>query len=294
MRAFLQQAVVPRSTNPVKICSTFYLCSRLVIAARAANSELAILRSYRNPKVSGLLFDECTIWEACRATSAATTFFDPISIGKSKQRFIDGAIIYNNPVAQVYQEAKDVWPDRDDDNNNTLLISIGTGSAPGKAFEGNLKDIAVQMKRLVTQTERTADDFYRSHADMVNANLLFRFNVLHGLEDVGLEEYKEVDRIAHATQSYLDKGETRTKLTECVQRLVRSDSASPVDYPPPTQRRPEAPPPRNVETPRLLPGGGGGGGGSSNTIHHGNVAEGAIALYGSQSFSGTTQFGRFL
>ncbi|KAI9788273.1 MAG: hypothetical protein M1816_007039 [Peltula sp. TS41687] len=61
--------------------------------------------------------------------------------------------------------------------------------------------------------------------DMVNAELLFRFNVTHGVEDVGLEEYKEVDKITSATQTYLDAGETETKLNACVRRLARTDSA---------------------------------------------------------------------
>jgi patatin-like phospholipase/acyl hydrolase len=42
-------------------------------------------------------YSDCYTWEACRATSAATTFFDPITIGPMKQSFADGAVAYNNP-----------------------------------------------------------------------------------------------------------------------------------------------------------------------------------------------------
>lgn len=35
-------------------------------------------------------YETLTIWEACRATSAATTFFDPIEIGGS--RYSDGSL----------------------------------------------------------------------------------------------------------------------------------------------------------------------------------------------------------
>ncbi|KAI9789620.1 MAG: hypothetical protein M1816_005929 [Peltula sp. TS41687] len=105
-------------------------CKVFVVATHEANSALALLRTYPEPQASGLLYDECTIWEACRATSAATTFFEPITIGRTKQRFVDGAIVYNNPIELVHREARNVWPG----DRAALLISIGTGSAPGKPF----------------------------------------------------------------------------------------------------------------------------------------------------------------
>ena len=163
-------------------------CDRsFVCAVRTTNSEVAILRSYENEEVPDLLYDECKIWEASRATSAATAFFDPISIGPYNQQFADGAVSYNNPIQLVYQEAQYVWPER---VSNALILSVGTGSAPGPVFEGNLKDIVQAMKSIVTQTEKTAEDFFSDHQDMLKRNLLFRFNVFHGLADVGLEEHK--------------------------------------------------------------------------------------------------------
>jgi predicted acylesterase/phospholipase RssA len=47
------------------------------------------------------------IWEAARATSAATTFFKPITIGD--ETFIDGATGANNPVRYMLAEARDVF-----------------------------------------------------------------------------------------------------------------------------------------------------------------------------------------
>jgi len=165
------------------------------------------------------------VWQACRATSAATTFFDPIKIGKYEQRFVDGGILYNNPIQLVDREAKNIWEDRE-----AILISIGTGSAPGTPFKGHLKSIIKSMAEILTQTERTNNDFYESNTDMVEGGLLFRFNVTHGLANVGLEEYREVGLIADATQTYLDHGETRKKLTACVERLSGIHSAGTVTF----------------------------------------------------------------
>ena len=184
---------------------------------RTGNSETAILRSYENDEPE-LLYDCCTIWEACRATSAATTFFDPIKIGPFGQEFADGGVIYNNPVQLLYREASATWPDRMDD---AVLVSIGTGSAPGGAFKGNINKIIEAMKQIVTQTERTANDFFLAHEAMTKEGRLYRFNVFHGLADVGLEEWQEKAKIADATKVYLERGETREKVRLCVDNICK-------------------------------------------------------------------------
>jgi len=169
-------------------------------AILTSNSRAVVLRSYENPRMPELLYNRCTIWEACRATSAATTFFEPITIGPHGQRFADGAVRYNNPVQQVYREATNLWPQR---MPTALLISIGTGSAPGPSFEGDIANIVKAMKQIVTEPQSAADDFMYDHENMVDQDLLFRFNVDQGLTDVGLEEYKKRREIADATHAYL-------------------------------------------------------------------------------------------
>ena len=106
--------------------------------------------------------------------------------------------------------------------SDATIVSIGTGSAPGMAFEGNIKDIVLAMKDIVTQTERTADNFFRDHRQMVDQGYLYRFNVYHGLAEVGLEEYKEKAKIANATQTYLMLGEIGTKIRACTEQLTSS------------------------------------------------------------------------
>lgn len=140
-------------------------------------------------------------------------------MGKYGQVFTDGGILYNNPVQLVHREAANVWPAR-----KALLISIGTGSAPGKPFKGALHTIVERMKEIVTQTERTANDFRIAHPEMINDNRLFRFNVTHGMADIGLEEYNEIGLIADATQHYLDNGETATMRATCVKMLSKANA----------------------------------------------------------------------
>jgi patatin-like phospholipase/acyl hydrolase len=76
-----------------------------VCAAQGANSDAVVIRSY--PSGSGEwddLYDVCRIWEAARATSAASTFFEPIEIGH--QLYVDGALRYNNPIEKADQESR--------------------------------------------------------------------------------------------------------------------------------------------------------------------------------------------
>jgi hypothetical protein len=145
------------------------------------------------------LSNNCKIWEAARATSAASTFFEPISIGPNGETFIDGALGYNNPIRLLDRESRDVWP-----NEDRLFLSIGTGSAPGASLEGNVIELVQRLKEIATETHRTAEEFEIDNPDLVDDRRYFRFNVFHGLEHVGLEEYTGRKQIYAATATYLE------------------------------------------------------------------------------------------
>ncbi|KAK4124394.1 hypothetical protein N657DRAFT_389755 [Parathielavia appendiculata] len=63
------------------------------------------------------------IWEVARATSAVTTFFDPIRIGRDGIEFIDAAFGYNNACEILRQEAEKVVPEK----HTSCVVSIGNG-----------------------------------------------------------------------------------------------------------------------------------------------------------------------
>jgi hypothetical protein len=65
-----------------------------------------------------------TIWEACRATSAASSFFDPIAIGRYKEEFIDGATGANNPIREVWDQAWLEWGPEALEGKIKCLISV--------------------------------------------------------------------------------------------------------------------------------------------------------------------------
>ncbi|RDW58457.1 hypothetical protein BP5796_12387 [Coleophoma crateriformis] len=189
-------------------------CKVFVCTVRGGNGAAAIIRSYRKLKTNDNLLEICKIWEAARATSAASTFFEPIKIGPLRQEFVDGALRHNNPIDLVDSESTGLWPGED-----RIIISIGTGSAPGRAVTGYLADLVKTLKDIVTDTEEKNRIFRGAHAQMVEEDRLFRFNVYHGLADVGLEEYENVHIIADFTDEYLEKFDTMRDVVKCVNTM---------------------------------------------------------------------------
>lgn len=152
------------------------------------------------------------IWQACRATSAALTFFEPITVNGSV--YSDGGLIFNNPVQQVHGEASEMFPGR-----TQLLISLGTGTGKDTKFDPSLLSVAHQLAQIATETERTADEFYRrDDARAAKAGLYFRFNV-PGLGVIGLEESERLNDIKSLTEKYIDNSEVGQKVLSCTEQL---------------------------------------------------------------------------
>lgn len=186
-------------------------------AVRKENKDVARLRAYDSGTGGGT-----KIWEAARATSAASGFFDPISIGMHGQEYVDAGLGCNNPVNEVWTEAQDIWSS-EGGNLATLVncfVSIGTGN-PGKSpvEDGAFKIFTKTLKDIATETERTAELFARSNRGLLFQQRYFRFNVEQGLQDVGLDEYKQEKTIASATDSYMDSLQVRKDMRSCSQAM---------------------------------------------------------------------------
>ena len=174
--------------------------------------------SYSSPRWSSDMYKNTRIWEAARATSAASSFFDPIKIGAFGEEFVDGAVGANNPVNQLWVEAKNMWPDEPLEGNLKCLVSIGTG-VPGVApYGSSLLEIAKTLKRIATETDLTAEAFHRAHSDLDDGNRYFRFNA-SGLEDIGLEDAAEKNRIMAATNRYVASESVMRQMRLCGNNL---------------------------------------------------------------------------
>jgi hypothetical protein len=165
------------------------------------------------------------------ATSAATGFFDPVSIGA--RHFEDGALGANNPVEEVEGEASDIWCPGTGDLKPLVkcFISIGTGNPGKKAIEDNLlKFLSKTLVEITTETEETAKKFLAKWRQHYDQKRYFRLNVEQGLQNVGLAEYEEQGTIETATHQYLDDQQQVFRVRDCVANLKQKQSVYMEDF----------------------------------------------------------------
>ncbi|KAK3363966.1 phospholipase, patatin family protein [Lasiosphaeria hispida] len=168
----------------------------------AVSRECPGVIRFRNYRPSGPAPLNPRIWEAARATSAATSFFDPIAIGPFGQEFLDGATGANNPVEIALEEARDIWPNAMP--RLQYIISIGTGEPSLAAFGDNLMSIGRTLIRISTDANAVATQFARAHPELAvggdrSRYIYQRFNVSKGLENIKLHETAKISEIASAT-----------------------------------------------------------------------------------------------
>lgn len=193
-----------------------------VCTADRNTKSIVRLRSYDLPDELNI---HATICQAALATSAATTFFDPVSIGN--RSFADGGLGANNPVEEVEGEASNIWcpTTRDLKPLVKCFISIGTGSPSKKAFkESMVKFLSETVVDIATQTDNTEKKFIARWAKQFDEKRYFRFNVLNGLQNVGLHEYKMAGTIESATEDYLTHVAQKFRVGDCIHNLGQKQS----------------------------------------------------------------------
>jgi hypothetical protein len=192
-----------------------------VCATSKHTSGTKCLTSYDSPRTNSDLLDYVTIWEACRATSAATSFFDSIAIGRYKEEFVDGATGANNPVFQLWTQAQDIWcPEQFDfENKIKCIVSIGTGVPSLTAFNNTIPGLAKALVAISTETEETAEMFCREGPLIDQTVRYYRFNVLRGLEGIGLEEASKESEITAVTGRYVESQDVNLRMKACGSNL---------------------------------------------------------------------------
>ncbi|RMJ13900.1 hypothetical protein CDV36_006418 [Fusarium kuroshium] len=144
------------------------------------------------------------IWEAARATSAASAYFDPIKIGPHSLEFVDGGIGTNNPVFETRNCARDLWQASNNTNFDEqiqCLVSIGAGV--GQSYSAK---------------EATASRFASSHQHLAKANKYFRLTVPSGIGNIDLVDTSKPEDILGRTFMYLEENCTE-QLDQCAKVL---------------------------------------------------------------------------
>ena len=184
--------------------------------------EIVRLRSYSLTDETSI---PATICQAALATSAATSYFDPVDIGA--RRFADGGLGANNPVDEVEGEASNIWCAETGDLKPLVkcFISIGTGNPGKKAIEDNvLGFLSRTLVGIATQTEETEKKFIAKWRQHFDEKRYFRFNVDQGLQDIGLVEYQQQGAIEAATDGYINHQAQKFRARDCVLNLKQKQS----------------------------------------------------------------------
>jgi len=231
----------PLNLQPDALLKEPNTCKTFVVAIRTRGSGSATrLRSYDSGTADAF---SGQIWEAARATSAAPTFFQPITIDGVK--YGDGGTGWNNPTAEAIAEAHSIWPSRP----IGCLLSLGTGleqaiqlidgndELPEGVLRGLLQKLAPQASfqlevakycvASLTSCEKIHRDVSEKYPDRVvpNANY-FRFNVPQGMSNIGLEEWRKIGDIVSLTEDYMDHGEILDRKKTVARVLMNPQTAS--------------------------------------------------------------------
>ena len=232
------------------------VCPTFVVAQTAydANARPTIFRTYSGAQIRA---SECGIWEAARATSAAPTFFKPLTIQRPRPAimYIDGGMGHNNPSEIALEEARKLWPAC----TKFGLISIGTGQSKANPvllsnssqesqkprFE-NIKSyvpmlaewawnttqntksgvealikMAGALSQLATNSEEVHQRVRRQSRFSDTARFpYFRFNVPRDVGDIGLGDWSRSVELGTHTNNYMKKDELEELREQCVAFLL--------------------------------------------------------------------------
>ena len=194
----------------------------MAIRTRGAWAGAARMRTYDTDTADAF---PGRIWEAARATSAAPTFFQPITI--NRVQYGDGGTEWNNPTAEAMAEAHHIWPSRP----IGCLLSLGTGLEGAiQLSEGNgelsqgfsrslLEKLSPQTPFQVEVAEYcvasliSCESIHRKVSEKFPERIVpnrnyFRFNVPQGMSKIGIEDWKNVGDIISLTEVYMNHGES--------------------------------------------------------------------------------------
>jgi hypothetical protein len=132
---------------------------------------------------------------------------------------MDGATGANNPVREMWDQARLAWGPEPLEGRVKCLVSIGTGVPLLKPFKDVVLHIGKTLVAIATETEQTAERFRSERPLLDTTGRYYCFNVVRGLEEIGLEEAKKVKEMAAATRQYISSHEVHKHLQTCASTM---------------------------------------------------------------------------
>lgn len=240
-----------------KTCRTFVVAKTIA----DVNAPPTIFRTYYGRRIRP---SECALWQAARATSAAPTFFKPMSIDRPRPpiTYVDGGMGHNNPSEVALDEARRIWPSC----TQFGLVSIGTGRTKAnpilftesgetnpslqKSLFDDIKsyipaavtdtvnhsitgmNALIGIARVLSQLAHDAEGIHQRVQRSLRSTQVhkqryyFRFNVSRDVGDIGLGDWKKSDEMAAHTSNYTKEYEVEELLDRCVEFLMSASPSS--------------------------------------------------------------------
>ena len=152
-------------------------------------------------------------------TSAATTFFKPITIGRDGIEFVDAGFGYNNPCEVLIEEARRQFPGR----GRLQVLSIGTGLGDVVSIGDTRLSILKALKRMASSSKAVAARLDGQYGD---SGQYYRFNVDQGLNDITLSDWEKSSTISAHTHNYLkERQRTIKKYVDSLAGIIPNSGA---------------------------------------------------------------------
>ncbi|KAK3628161.1 hypothetical protein LTR56_018773 [Elasticomyces elasticus] len=184
-------------------------CHTFVVAMSAGARHPRLFTNYRKPHEQSDYWNKVKMWEAARATSAATSFFAPIEIDKVS--YVDGGLLANNPVNMLWAEAQSTWSEHPIEAQVRCLVSLGTGEPTLEAFGTSLKAVGRSLIAIATESEGTATAFLANHRDLAQRGGYFRFDPTN-LDKIGIDEAEKRGDIQERTEIWAEKSHIKDEM----------------------------------------------------------------------------------
>ncbi|KAF5001971.1 hypothetical protein FDECE_10773 [Fusarium decemcellulare] len=200
-------------------CKTLTL-GRFVCAMSQQTSKIVLFPSYNTKTWDTTMLNRIRIWEAARATSAATSFFEPLDI--DGRVFADGATGANNPIYELWSEALEVFFHGDESqrsNSRSCILSIGTGVPSLKSFGDSIPELAKAIKGMAIDSEEKSNTFQRDFPSISKEGFYFRFNVAQGLNRIGLDEADRLGDVDAYTDHFCHSPQIAWQIESCAKIL---------------------------------------------------------------------------
>ena len=166
--------------------------------------------------------DNVKIWEAIRATSATSGYFNAIQIGHFT--FVDGRMGYNNPTALAIEELERLTCF--DQRQIKVIVSVGSGVRPYRDYQN---DDVSQLWRMVFDQATDADQTHISQGELLTPSKgykYYRLNPDRSIGDIGYDDNSAFSLLLAITEEYIFSPERRDTWKELKDILQRKRTVS--------------------------------------------------------------------